>query len=339
MMEKIMIISNAQVQLQSQHQSLSTRQETLDFQFWKSSDSAAAQPDVQIAIDSLRSEPAQETQQVESLRKNLELEISLLKRLIERLTGKEIKFYTPDSNPQTHSTAEVNIPDETNNSPDFGMSLDYSSSIHESEKMTMSATAVINTSDGRQINAELNISYSRELEIQQNFSLRAGQALKDPLVLNFSGTSLQLGSDSFEFDLDVNGVMDHVPLFQSDTAFLALDRNQDGIINDGSELFGALSGDGFSELSQYDSDGNQWIDENDPVFAQLRLLHVGSDGQQQLISLNEKGVGAIYLNKLATPFELRDSQQQTVQGAIKSSGLYLMESGEAGSLQQIDLAI
>jgi hypothetical protein len=334
-----MIISNAQVQLQSQHQSLSTRQEKLDFQLWKSSDSAVPQSSVQIANDSLRSEPAQETQQVESLRKNLELEISLLKSLIERLTGRQIKFYTPDSKTQSASTVSIDTPDETSNSPNFGMSLDYSSSIHESEKMTMSATAVINTSDGRQINAELNISYSRELEIQQNFSLRAGKALKDPLVLNFSGTSLQLGSDSFEFDLDVDGVMDQVPLFQSDTAFLALDKNQDGIINDGSEIFGALSGDGFSELSQYDSDGNQWIDENDPVFAQLRLLHVGSDGQQQLISLNEKGVGALYLNKLATPFELRDSQQQTVQGAIKNSGLYLMESGEAGSLQQIDLAI
>lgn len=334
-----MIISNAQVQLQSQHQSLSTRLETLDFQIWKSSEPATTQPNVKIASHSLHSKPAQETQQVESLRKNLQLEISLLKRLIERLTGREMKFYTPESNDQSSASVQNDIPERANNNPNSGMTLQYSSSIHESETMSMTATAVINTSDGRQIHTELNISYSRELEIQQNFSLRAGQALKDPLVLNFSGTSLQLAAQSFNFDLDVNGELDQIPLFQSNSAFLALDKNQDGIINNGSELFGALSGDGFSELAQYDSDGNQWIDENDPVFAELRLMHVGSDGQQQLISLNEKGVGAIYLNKVATPFELRDSQQQNLQGAIKSSGLYLMESGEAGSMQQIDLAI
>jgi hypothetical protein len=334
-----MIISSAQVQLNAQHQSVSTQLESLDFQFWKTNDSSSNRPEVKLSNQSISSEPAIETQQIESLRKNLELEISLLKRLIERLTGRKLNFYIPDIRPEANADIHIDQPPTQPNQSNFGLRLDYSSTLHESETLSFGASALINTSDGRQIEVDLNINYARELEINQNFSLRAGQALKDPLVLNFSGNALQLASETFKFDLDIDGVIDQIPLFQSDSAFLALDKNNDGTINDGSELFGAKSGDGFNELSQYDSDGNQWIDEADPVFSQLRLFRIGSDGQQQLISLNDKGVGAIYLNKVATPFQLRDRQDNHLAGALKSSSLYLQESGEAGSIQQLDLVI
>ena len=40
------------------------------------------------------------------------------------------------------------------------------------------------------------------------------------------------------------------------SGYLALDKNGDGTINDGSELFGTRNGDGFADLAQYDEDGN-----------------------------------------------------------------------------------
>jgi poly(A) polymerase Pap1 len=54
---------------------------------------------------------------------------------------------------------------------------------------------------------------------------------------------------------------------------LAYDRNSDGRINDGRELFGDANGasDGFAELRKYDSDGNNRIDGLDPIFAELRI--------------------------------------------------------------------
>lgn len=330
-----MIISHAQVQLQSQHQSLSSRQESLEFEFRNLNNP----PDIQISPHSMQSGPAQQTQQAESLRKNLEFEVSLLKLLIERLTGRKISFYIPDSTAESQPDIQLDNTAPQTTNPGFSMRLDYSSSVYQSEKLAFSARAIVNTSDGQQIAVDLNISYARAMETRQNFTMRAGQALKDPLVLNFSGNSLQLASDTFDFDLDMDGAVDQIPLFQSDSAYLALDKNQDGIINDGSELFGAKSGDGFSELGQHDKDGNQWIDENDPVFTQLRLFRVGSDGQPQLISLTDKGVGALYLGNISTPFELHDNSDLSLSGALKSSGLYLTESGEAGSLQQLDLAI
>ena len=61
----------------------------------------------------------------------------------------------------------------------------------------------------------------------------------------------------------------------SGSGLLALDKNGDGIINNGTELFGPNTQDGFSELSKYDSDGNGWIDENDSVYDNLRICGKG----------------------------------------------------------------
>ena len=50
------------------------------------------------------------------------------------------------------------------------------------------------------------------------------------------------------------------------------------------------------------------------------------------------GVGAISLNTTASPFELRNSANQSL-GSVRSTGLYLMEDGSAGTIQQIDLTV
>ena len=60
-------------------------------------------------------------------------------------------------------------------------------------------------------------------------------------------------------------------------------------------------------------------------------------GQNNLRSLAEAGVGALYLGRVATPFSLRDTQQATL-GEVRSSGVYLRADGQAGVLQQIDLS-
>ena len=62
-----------------------------------------------------------------------------------------------------------------------------------------------------------------------------------------------------------------------------MDRNGDGKINDGSELFGTKSGDGFKDLASYDADGNGWIDENDAIFSQLKIWTKDEDGKDKLI--------------------------------------------------------
>jgi hypothetical protein len=93
----------------------------------------------------------------------------------------------------------------------------------------------------------------------------------------------------------------------SDDAWLVLDRDGDGVINDGSEMFGNATPqlqppdgtlkNGFLALAQYDDDRNNMIDEKDPVFSDLRLWqdvnHDGISQPMELHTLPELGVAGI----------------------------------------------
>ena len=155
-------------------------------------------------------------------------------------------------------------------------------------------------------------------------------------MINFGGAGVELADTQFAFDLDVDGQQEKIAFVAGGSGFLALDKNSDGQINDGSELFGTRSGDGFADLAKFDQDGNQWIDENDAVYRQLRVWQRDASGQDNLTSLAQSGVGALYLGRVASPFSVNTAANQTL-GQVRSSGVFLYESGRAGSLQQVDL--
>ena len=103
-------------------------------------------------------------------------------------------------------------------------------------------------------------------------------------------------------------------------------------------LFGARTGDGFAELAALDDDNNGWIDENDAAYAQLSVWTRDSAGVDVLRSLMAADVGAISLARVATPFAVKDANN-ALQGQVRSSGVYLRESGGVGSVQQVDLTV
>ena len=180
---------------------------------------------------------------------------------------------------------------------------------------------------------------NREFLREQQLSLRAGDAqLTDPLVLNFGGEAATLTSRKFSFDIDSNGRPQQISFVGPNSGFLVYDRNQDGIINDGSELFGPRTGNGFKELAAYDADGNGWIDANDPIYRNLRIWFKDEQGNDQLLGLGELGVGAIYLGHITTPFMHKDADNELL-GALRSTGIFLDHQGRAGTIQQVDLAV
>ena len=91
------------------------------------------------------------------------------------------------------------------------------------------------------------------------------------------------------------------------------------------------------ELSVYDSDGNGWIDEADPIFDKLKIWSKDEAGNDVLVGLGVRGVGAIYLGSVPTGFAIKDNENVT-QGIIRSTGVFLREDGSAGTVQQVDLA-
>ena len=221
--------------------------------------------------------------------------------------------------------------------PSWGLEYHREESHTEFESTSFQAQGVVKTADGQEISFSAELNMSRSFVETSSVDVRAGQAaLKDPLVLNFSGTAADLGSATFRFDLDADGEEDQVSTLGEGSVFLALDRNGDGTVNDGTELFGAKTGDGFAELSAYDEDKNLWIDENDSVFDKLRVWDVNDSGQSTLIALGQAGVGAIYLGSAETPFEIKDSANE-LMGEVKATGVFLKEEGGVGTVQQVDL--
>jgi hypothetical protein len=282
----------------------------------------------------------------------IEIRRNILEALMERLTGKKFSFKSVpvdlgrsrcgyDGGGTAVSSDSLEFSEGTRASKVQLITTDeeFYSSHYESESLRYEAKAQVNTADGRSISVDISLSMSREMLTSVSGAVHTAEVrnVVDPLVINFSGTAASLTERKFEFDLDSDGKADSISFAGEGSGFLAFDRNGDGIINDGSELFGPQSGSGFGELRAYDADGNGWIDENDDIFSKLRVWSKDADGGDMLFTLKEADVGAIFLGDISTQYTLGSGGG--TDGMLRSTSMYLKESGGAGLISHIDLAV
>ena len=276
-----------------------------------------------------------------------EAELAILKGLIERLTGREMRVFDPSELREATGDAEAAAeavpegPARSGEDPEregWGLVYDHYTSRYEKETAAFAARGIVHTADGQRVEVAIELAMSREFLEQEHIELRAGDALKDPLVVNFGGTAAELTERRFAFDLDADGRKDQIAFVDAGSGFLALDRNRDGKVNDGSELFGPDTGNGYTELAALDDDGNGWIDAADPVYERLRVWSKDPEGHDRLVALGERGIGALYLGHVDTPFLIKDADNATL-GAVRETGLFLGEDGGTGTLQRLDLVV
>lgn len=205
----------------------------------------------------------------------------------------------------------------------------------EFESVSFCTTGSLQTDKG-EINLELDFSMSRNFVIENRIDIYTPF---DPLVINLEGDLPQLEQTRFSFDLDNDGKKENIPELSAGNGFLVYDKNNDGIINNGSELFGTQGEDGFCDLANYDDDHNNWIDENDAIFEKLQIwLKDEQSDTRELIALGDADVGAIFLGNTQTQYSYKTQQNETL-GELKRSGIFLQESGEIGVVAQIDFDI
>lgn len=294
----------------------------------------------------------------------LEKSVSVMKLIIERMAQENGQTSNTDSIGQTAAALQQSHTSSNNLSigfvpgqgPQGGISADFMASLngvqgqqptdfvkvtqYEYEKQSnfVEFSGSIERENGDSINFSMAVGFSQEYE-KLSTQVINREELKDPLVISFSTKPVALSSEKMSFDIDADGEQDQIAQLQQGFGFLALDKNGDNKINDGSELFGALSGNGFADLATYDQDQNGYIDENDDVFEQLSVWVKDASGKDELISLKDAGIGAIATENVDSPMNIRDSETGDKLGVIQKSGYYLNEDGKAGLIQQMDYVV
>jgi hypothetical protein len=257
----------------------------------------------------------------------------LMYLIAESMLGKKINLLHI---PGSRSAAAVTPPNHGQGSASIARARTTQVEI-DGQQTRFRAQGQVDTADGRHIQFTASLSLSREF-VGVSASEGTPNA-QDPLVLNFDGKGVQLKSgQTTPFDLNGDGQTEPIPVLAPGSGILFDDKNGDGIANNGTELFGPQSGDGFADLAQLDTDSNGWIDSGDPVFGELRVWFQSGAGPGKSYTLSDLGVGAISVANVATPFDLR-TPGNALLGQIRSTGIYLREDGEAGTVSHVDLSV
>jgi len=365
-----MIISNARIGMAAQHEYRETHEVSESLAFWSGNTPSvpAANPaepneepsqspvmvDISAAGSLLAMHRQQQTLDLDtSMDQRSRLNLMILQAVFEAITGRPFDLKAPDDK-QADTQQQIEQPRELQVDtapPQIQQRLRSTAGAlvyqrherhAEHETLRFNAEGVIKTQDGQEIRFSVSLGMSRAFIQESTESLallQFGVVNKvDPLVINFDGKGAELSQTRFAFDLDSDGASEQIASLRSGSGFLALDHNEDGVINNGSELFGPSTGRGFIELTAYDEDGNQFIDEGDNIYHKLRIWMTNDDGSGQLVALGDKQIGAIYLGHLTTPFQLKDSNNTSL-GEIVNSGIYLSEVGSLGIIQELNLTV
>ncbi|NQY79304.1 MAG: hypothetical protein HRT47_03220 [Candidatus Caenarcaniphilales bacterium] len=185
--------------------------------------------------------------------------------------------------------------------------------------------------------------------------------MSTPLILDLDGDGIDLSSkeDGVTFDLTGDGVRDETAWTDAqntfDDAFLVLDKNNDGQVNSGKELFGDQNGEdnGFDELATYDTNNDGVINSDDEVFEDLKLWADmdadGKVGEGEMKSLAELGIKSLntgftgekgdvtdeYGNDLSMQGSFtREVNGEEVEGSMVDA-LFVNQDAEAQNLDDI----
>jgi VCBS repeat-containing protein len=167
-----------------------------------------------------------------------------------------------------------------------------------------------------------------------------------PIVLDLNNnkiTSTSLEASNAYFDYDGDGRREKTGWIEKDDGLLVVDINEDGIINDGSELFGAYTKfednssavDGYNALSQYDSNEDGIIDNADDKFEKLNVWkdsnQNGKSDVGEIYSLQELGISSLDLyNDFQDTFEPFDENGNEV-----SYETTITKDGEAVTMRDV----
>ena len=168
---------------------------------------------------------------------------------------------------------------------------------------------------------------------------------RDPIIIDLDNDGLETigAKDGAYFDHDGNGFAERTGWAASDDGLLVMDRNSDGIINDGRELFGDYTllqngqraANGFQALAELDGNADGIINANDIAWSQLKVWQdIDGDGypsSDEFFSLSDLGITSINLNY--TSANVTDANGNT----LVQQGTFTKADGSSGQIGGFNL--
>jgi len=180
--------------------------------------------------------------------------------------------------------------------------------------------------------------------------IRIAEARDSPLILDLDGDGVETHakSSNLHFDLDANSFMEQTGWVGADDGLLVVDRNNNGLIDDGTELFGnhtwlengEKAANGFEALAEFDTNHDGQVNADDAAFDALRIWRdVNQNGQTdsgELSSLTDAGVAS-----LRTSYDLTNFIDDN-NNAHRQVGSFTLNDGSTRDLVdvwfEVDLA-
>jgi hypothetical protein len=206
----------------------------------------------------------------------------------------------------------------------------------QSDSLTLSSTAksidqaTLQVSEQNSEQTAARLSFSSEAVEQPEIKKT------DPLAFDLDGNGIETTgvNQGIQFDIDADGKKEQSSFISGNDAFLAYDKNGNGVIDNGSELFGDQNGaaNGFEELKKYDDNNDDKIDKNDAIYSRLQLLSLDKNQQQQTSSLTEQQIESINLKY--------NNQHQAINyyDSVEQTGQFKRTDGSSGSVADVLLA-
>ncbi|CAD5377721.1 conserved hypothetical protein [Pseudomonas sp. OF001] len=169
---------------------------------------------------------------------------------------------------------------------------------------------------------------------------------RDPIILDLDGNGFETVSlaSNIYFDHDGDGVLTKTGWVGPNDTLLVWDRNANGSIESGAELFGdftplpngTLAPNGFTALAALDANGDGILDASDPAFTSLKLWRdVSQDGQTgmgEMISLADAGIVSLHLANTLKNQGFANGNQLTREGSFTRA------DGSTGGMGEFRLA-
>ena len=164
-----------------------------------------------------------------------------------------------------------------------------------------------------------------------------------PIALDLDGDGVETTgvTAGAYFDHDANGFAEQTGWAGADDGLLAMDRDGNGTIDSGKELFGdqtilssgQKASNGFQALADLDDNKDGKIDTNDSAYSQLKVWQdIDGDGyssEDELLSLSDAGVASI--NTGYTDANITDANGNT----IKQDGSFTKSDGTTGAASDV----